>query len=51
MTSTRKRFSLIKMKTFQCLNKFFLKREYNNVIERYSENIYMIENEDCEYLL
>jgi len=39
-------------RTLQCSNKYlFREKKYNNILEkRYSENIYAVENEDCEHL-
>jgi hypothetical protein len=37
--------------TLQYLNKYiFRERKYKNIIKKCSENIYIVENEDCEPL-
>jgi hypothetical protein len=39
------------MGTLRCLNKYlFRERKYNNIIERCSENIHVVEIKDCEPL-
>jgi hypothetical protein len=42
MANTCKRFSLMKVETFRCLNKYlFRERKYNNILERDALKIYM----------
>ena len=45
MASARKRSYLVKVRTL------FRERNYTNILERNTENINAVENEDCEPLI
>jgi hypothetical protein len=47
-----KKSHLMEVGTLQYLNKYiFRERKYKNIIKKCSENIYIVENEDCELLI
>ena len=52
MVGIYKKSHLMEVETLQYLNKYlFRERKYNNIIKKCSENIYVVENEDCEPLI
>jgi len=49
MTGTEKNIILVDFGTLQCLNKYLFRETVcNDILERLSENMYSVENIDCE---
>jgi hypothetical protein len=50
VSNTCKRSLLIKIRILWYLNKYFFKKKYNNILEKSSENIYVVENKNYKSL-
>jgi hypothetical protein len=48
MLDIYKKFHLVNLETLLYLSRYFFLKKCNDILERSSENIYAIENRDCE---